>query len=96
MAKKDLTILICDTSKIFCLGLTELLKKEKHVKHLVSCHTIIEALRLTETMHFDAAVIEDNLATSNKYNLISSIQHYQANPRNGYYYYQQRLRGKTN
>lgn len=73
MAKKELTILICDSSKIFCLGLTELLKKDKHVKRIVNCHTIIEALRLCETEQFDAAVIDDHLATTNQYNLISSI-----------------------
>ncbi|MFO0356739.1 MAG: DNA-binding response regulator [Sphingobacteriaceae bacterium] len=73
MPKKDLQILICDASKIFCLGLAELLKKDKHVKHIAWCHTIIDAMRLCESEQFDAAVVEDVMATTNKYSLISNL-----------------------
>ena len=73
MPKKDLHILICDVSKIFCLGLAELLKKDKHVKHITICHNIIDAMRHCESEHIDAVVIEDVIATSNKYSLVSSI-----------------------
>lgn len=74
MKKNELTVLVCDTSKLFSLGLSELLGKEKQVKQVYICQTIIEAIRLCEEKQFDVVVIEDVLATSNKFSLVSSIQ----------------------